>query len=72
MYGNLGLIGNFSKGGEARTAWRIGKVLEDLGRSSDAEKYYEEARQGLETLVRPAQTELCEKDFEGLLNYCDS
>lgn len=72
MYGNLGLIGNFSKGGEARSAWRIGKLLESQSRSNEAEAYFSEARLGLEALGRPTEGELCEHDFNVLINYVDS
>lgn len=72
MYGNLGLIGNFSKGGEARSAWRIGKLLESQNQSKEAEAYFSEAKLGLEALGRPTEGELCERDFNVLINYVDS
>ena len=72
MYGKLGLIGNFSKGGEARSAWRIGKLLDSQNRSDEAEAYFSEAKLGLKALGRPTERELCEHDFNVLINYVDS
>jgi len=72
IYGNLGLIGNFSEGGEARSAWRIGKLLDSQDRSDEGEAYFSEAKLGLEALGRSTEGEICEHDFNVLINYVDS
>lgn len=72
MYGNLGLIGRFTKGGEARSTWRIGRIMEGLGRIEEAKKYDREAREGRIALGKLEKDNICEADFNILLNYVDS
>ena len=72
MYSNLALIGNFSKGGEARSVWRLGRVMKDQGKMEEAEKYDKQARELRRVLGKPEKDDLCEADFNALLNYVDS
>ena len=72
MYGNLGLIGSFSRCGAARSAWGIGRLLSEQGKDQEAAPYYREAVEGLAALGRVVDGELEEHDFNQLLNYVDS
>lgn len=69
---------------ELRSHWRVwqgrrGKVglaswkdYEDLGKMEEAEEYNKEAREGLKVLGKLEKDNLCEADFNILLNYVDS
>jgi len=72
MYQNLGLIGTFHKGGALRSSWRLGQIMRELQKTEEAEAYEEEVREGWEFLKLPHKTDLCEADFNILLNYSDS
>lgn len=68
MYRNLSLIGDFSTGGEARSCWRLRKLLGDQGHREEEERYYQEARIGLKALGKLSKDNMCEEDFNILLN----
>lgn len=72
MYGRLGLIGNFARGGEARSSWRVGQVLKDQGKIDEANKNDQDARDTLRGLGKECPAELQEDNFNILLNYVDS
>lgn len=75
MYRNLGLSGNFSKDGEARSAWHIGNVLEGLGRSGELGSIMKNREKDWKPWVglhKWRSTRERERDLEGLSNYCGS
>ncbi|KAF4769870.1 hypothetical protein N7455_006451 [Penicillium solitum] len=72
MYGNLRLIGNFGKGGQARATWRLSTAFKEQGYIQKATETHNEARTELEALGPPLRTTLSEKDFNCLLNFADA
>lgn len=72
MYNNLDLIGTFSSRGALRSSWRLGQIMRNQQRISEAEAYEKEVREGWEALQLPSKADLCEADFNILLNYGDS
>jgi hypothetical protein len=72
MYQSLGLIGTFHKGGALRSSWRLGQIMRELQKTEEAEAYEKKVREGWEFLKLPQKTDLCEADFNMLLNYADS
>ncbi|KAH9892369.1 hypothetical protein F4778DRAFT_750353 [Xylariomycetidae sp. FL2044] len=72
IYGNLGLFVNYTKRGQARALWRIGKLMKYQGYLADGEGCCKEAESKLKELGGLVGHDACDEDFDNLLNYCES
>ncbi|KAI1617986.1 hypothetical protein EDD37DRAFT_676913 [Exophiala viscosa] len=72
MYKSLDLIGSFPLAGSARSAWRLSEIMAAQGDSLKAHTYLEEAQADRDALQLARKDDLCENDFNILLNYVDS
>lgn len=71
MYGSLGLIGEFGRSGQARSAWRLSRIMHEAGEQDKADSYAKEAKQIREALGHVEKESLSQQDFDQLIGVLD-
>jgi hypothetical protein len=71
MYGNLGLIGTFAQGGQARVLWRMAQLYEEAGKHEDADFSRQHARELYLNIGCSIDRELTSADFDALVPPLD-